>query len=365
MFLFSGRPFSGSNRRWLAGVAEAVFAAALMFVGVVCFVVSITLAALKSTPESLYISVWFLALQILVAISLIAIGTFLIVRLLWQVGVSAERRGALASRANDLELLREIRKPREDLPTVPGDHFPPGVGKELAFRLIPSPRNLWGLVSSAVASVTLVALVTILILIISNEFQDIASKFYGEIEGRISGKNPNEIPDHPWFAAALLVPIGAATIWAVFQFFRQFLKQTGIGRTSLEVSHYPLRPGQAYQVFISQAARVRLKLLDVALICTEEATFNQGTDVRTESAVVYEHRLFRQRGVETSPRKPFETQFELAIPPHAMHSFKSSYNRVQWKIVVTAQAKNWPRLNRHFAVSVHPPSQTANQRTDQ
>lgn len=365
MFLFSGRPFSGSNRRWLAGVVEAIFAAALMLVGVVCFVVSITLAVLKSSPDGLYISVWFLALQILVALSLIAIGSFLIARLLWQVGVSAERRGALASRANELELLNEIRKRREDLPTVPRDHFPPQVGKELAFRLIPSPRNLWGLVTSTAASVILVAVVTILILIISNEFQDFASEFYGEIEGRISGKSPEEIPDRPWLAAALLVPIGAAAIWSVFQFFRQLLKLTGIGRTSIEVSGYPLRAGQTYQVFLTQAARVRLKLLDVSLVCIEEATFNQGTDVRTESVTVYEHRLFRQRGVETSPGTPLKTQFELAVPDKSMHSFKSSYNRVQWKIVVTAQAKSWPRLNRNFAVSVHPPSQIAMQKTDQ
>ena len=174
MYLFSGRPFSGSNRRWLAGVAEALFAAALMFVGVVCFVVSITLAVLRSTQGSLYISVWFLALQILVAISLIAIGSFLIGRLLWQVGASAERRGALASRANELELLNELRKRRGDLPTVPRDHVAPRVGKHLPFRLMPSPRNLWGLITSTAASVILVALVTILILIITNDFQDLS-----------------------------------------------------------------------------------------------------------------------------------------------------------------------------------------------
>ena len=357
MYLFSGRPFSGSNRRWLTGVSEALFAAALMFVGVVCFVVSITLAVLRSTNGSLYISVWFLALQILVAISLIVIGAFLIGRLLWQVGISAERRGALASRANELELLNDLRRRRGDLPTVPRDHFAPRVGKQLPFRLMPSPRNLWGLIASTAGSVVLVALVTILILIISNDFQDVASEFYGEIEGRISGKKPDEIPDRPWLAAALLVPIGAAAIWSVFQFFRQLLKLTGIGGTSIEISGYPLLPGNTYQISLSQTARVRLKLLDVSLVCVEEATFRQGTDVRTESRIVYDNRLFRQRGVETSTGTPFNTGFELALPERAMHSFKSSNNRVQWKIVVTAQAKSWPRLKRNFAVTVHPPSQ--------
>jgi len=333
-----------------------MLAAVLLLIGVVVLVFGLTVAVLKSTPDTFGVSIWIFSLQLVVATSLIGIGIFWITRLLWQVGVSAERRGALATRANDLELVKEIRQHREDLPTVPRDHYPPRVGRHHSFQLVPSPRNVWGLITAAAASIVLVALVTILILIVASAFDQVDLSRFGEIEKRIGNSRLNR---QPWLGAALLIPICLAAGWAVFQFIRQLLKLTGIGITSIEVSGYPLRPGETYQVFLSQSARVRLKLLDVTLKCVEEATYNQGTDIRTEQAVVYESRLFRQRGMEIKNGEAFSTEFDLTIPDNAIHSFKSRNNRVQWKIEVTAQAKSWPRLSRNFAVSVHPRGQIA------
>ena len=354
LFFRGGRPFTGSNRRWLAVVAEALFAAALLLSGVVLLVVLLTLATLAPSPNPKPVSPWIFWLQLFLSGSLIGIGMYWIARLLWQVRVSAERRGAITTRANELELLTELRQRREDLPTVPRDQLVPQVGRVLSYRLVPSPRNVWGLVTSALFSVVLVALVTILILIVVSAFQSETTSWMDLLEQRFGPNQLGDIPDRPWLAAALVVPIGLATCWSIFLFFRQLLKLTGIGPTSIEISGYPLMPGQTYDVFLSQSGRVRLKLLDVRLVCQEEATFNQGTDIRTERSIVFEKRLFRRRGISVRPREPFETEFVLQIPDRAMHSFKSQNNRVQWKIVVTGQAKNWPRLRRNFAVTVHP-----------
>lgn len=344
--LFRSRPFRGSNPQWWAGVAEAVFAAALFLAGIVLLVVSLTLAVLYSTPRGLYISLNIFVLQITLSAALVGIGTYWIARLLWRVGVSAERRGAIATRANELELLNELRRNREDLPTVPRDHLPPKAGSVLPFGLTPSPRNVWGLFTSASFTIVLVILATILSLIVAKAFGANTDVWL-----------PNQIersPNRPWFAALLLPPICLAAVWAIYLFFRQLIKLTGIGPTSIEVSKYPMRPGDGYQISLSQAGRVRLKLLDVTLVCEEQATFNQGTDIRTETRVVYRDKLFRHRGIPLKPGEPFQTKFEMNIPPNSMHSFKSQNNRVQWKIVVTGQAKNWPRLRRSFPVSVHP-----------
>ncbi len=348
-----GRPFSVSNRRWLALVAEAVFAAALLLSGVILLVVVLTLTTLMpaSKPQ---VSAWYFWLQLFLSASLVGIGMYWIARLLWQAGVSAERRGAIATRAGELELLTELRQRREDLPTVPRDQMRPKAGSRLSFRLFPSPRNVWSLATSAFFSVALVALATILVLIVVSAFQTSPSQWVDAIQEQLGPNQLGEIPDRPWFAAALLVPIGLAAGWSIYQFFRQLLKLTGIGPTSIEVSGYPLMPGQSYDVFLSQSGRVRLKLLDVSLICQEEATFNQGTDIRTERSTVFQQRLLRRRGISVRPGEPFEAEFVLQVPDGAMHSFKSQNNRVQWKIVVTGQAKNWPRLRRNFAVSVHP-----------
>ena len=358
MQFLRGRPFSGSNRRWWAGVAETSLAAVLLLVGVILLVVSLTLAVLNGTFNSgLDMSVAFFALQQVLALVLIAIGAFCIARLLWHVGVSAERRGAIATRANELEMLTEIRRHRGDLPTVPRDQYSPQAGRDQPFRLIPSRRNIWGLIATAIFSVTLVAIATVLVIIVATAFGFGTTEWSTQLEQRLAENQLDTFSNRPWLAAAWLIPICLAAIWSIFQFYCQLLKLTGIGQTSIEVSGYPLNPGRTYQVSLSQAGRVRLKLLDVSLVCEEEATFNQGTDIRTENSEVYNQRLFRQRGISIHPGAPFKTEFELAIPADAMHSFKSPNNRVQWKIVVTGQAKSWPRLRRNFTVSLYPRAQ--------
>jgi hypothetical protein len=356
-FFLRGRPFSGSNRRWWAGFAEALLVAALLLAGVVLFVVSLTLAALNWTPENgLYISPGSFALQLGLATVLIGIGTFCIARLLWHVGISAERRGAIATRANEHELLNEIRRRREDLPTVPRDQLIPRPGIAQTFRLTPFPRNIWGLVTATIFSVILITITTVLIIIVATSFGYGTTEWSIQLEEKLARNQLDTFSSRPWLAVAWLIPIAFAAGWAIYQFFRQLLKLTGIGPTSLEVSKYPLAPGASCRISLSQAGRVRLKLLDVTLVCQEEATFNEGTDIRTESSIVLSHTLFRQRGVSLRSGKPFEAEFDLRIPAGAMHSFKSTNNRVQWKIVVTGQAKSWPKLKRNFSLSVHPPA---------
>ena len=357
MQFFRGRPFSGSNRRWWAGVAEASLAGVLMLAGVITLCVVLTLTALNWIPEAENNITSLVVFQLLLSVALIFIGGLWISRLLWHVGVSAERRGAIATRKSEVELLNELRRQRQDLPTVARDQFPPKVGKILPFRLIPSPRNIWGLVTMGIFSVILVAIGTVLSIIVADSFGVMTNDWFQKLQWNMTDNPFDDLSNRPWLAAGWLLPIVLAALWSIYQFFRQLLKLTGIGATSLEISDYPLTPGNSYQIFLSQAGRVRLKLLDVDLICQEEATFNQGTDIRTEVTNVFSQRLFRRRGIGLKPAKPFETEFELTIPSGSMHSFKSLNNRILWKIVVTGQAKNWPRLERNFTLSIHPPAQ--------
>jgi hypothetical protein len=285
----------------------------------------------------------YFTLQTLVAVILIGIGVWRSVSLLWRVAVSAERRSAIVKKAVDqageLEIVREFRQRRDDLPTIPAERYPPHQGIWQKYRLVPTPRNVWGLITWGAFSIVLVVLTTILLLTVAHAI---------------------DVPKADWFAAALAVPIFAAAVWSIYMFFRQFLKLTGIGPTTIEIDRYPLQPGETHHVTLTQMGRVRLQLLDVEVTCTEEATFNEGTDVRTERALVYSRRLVRRRGIMLTPEASWRTDFELALPPEAIHSFQSSSNRIQWKIIVTAKAQNWPRLHRHFAFTVHPRSSVAN-----
>ncbi len=312
-------------------IAEAAVAGILVLLGVILLAVTITMTALYSTPHQLYISVGYLSLRILLAVLLISAGSYFIISLLWKVGVSRERREAFVNRAGEIDLLNEFRRRREDLPTVPIEA--PLQGDVLPYRLRCSQRNLWSLISSAAMSVSLVAIASIL--------------FPTAIQ---SGPTAN-----PRSVAFVFLPIIClAAVWFLYRFFRQLLKLTGIGPSSIEISQYPLFPNSKCTMRLFQPGRIRLKVLTVWLVCQEEATFDQGTDIRTQRRDVFRQRLFRKRSVDVSPEHPFEIEFDLQIPDQAIHSFKSANNRIQWKIIVQAEAKKWPTLNRTFRLSVFP-----------
>lgn len=312
-------------------IAEAALAGLLVLSGVILLAITITLTAMFSTPHELYISVGYLSLRIILAVLLITVGSYFIISLLWKVGVSRERREALVNRAGEIDMLNEFRRRREDLPTVPIEV--PLQGNVLPFRLRCSQRNLWSLISSAMMSVALVA---------------IASILFPTAIATGPTANPRSV------ALVFLPVICIAATWFLYRFFRQLLKLTGIGPSSIELSQYPLFPNSNCKMRLFQPGRIRLKVLTVWLVCQEEATFDEGTDIRTERRDVFRDRLFRKRSVDVTPDSPFVAEFDLELPDRAIHSFRSANNRIQWKIIVQAEAKNWPTLNRTFRLSVYP-----------
>ncbi len=356
--LIQGNWFRGSNRRWWAGVAEALVAATFLLGGFVFLSTSVTLAIIHAKDATASIFDLHFILRVIIATFLILIGFGWIIRLLWHVGVSAERRQAISAQADELEILRELRHRREDLPTVPRDRLVPLAGRVLPFKIVPSPRNVWGLITAALLSTIAVSISSILLLICAKPWltdSALANQF-NELSAQIAEAKLATVPQQPWLAGGLLLVFVPAAGWAIFHFFRQLIKLAGVGPTSVELSKYPLKPGDKYKLFFSQTGRVRLQLLEIELICEEQVTYNQGTDIRTETAVVFSNRLMRQRGISLAAGKAFETELEFELPASAMHSFNSTNNRVQWTINVTAKAKKWPNLTRTFRILVFPNS---------
>ncbi len=336
-YLLVGRKLLvGRSRGWWAAVTETIVSAALVVIGVVMLATFVTLAVIYSSPDQLYISVWYFVVQLIVAIGLILIGSYMILSTLWKVGASVERREALVSRAGEIELFNELRTGFESLPSVPRDKYAPIRGDRFRYQLLPSRRNTWGFVFAAALAVLFLSLATILILTAMVSFE-------------------RRSPD--WLAVALATAFSLASIWTTYQFTRQFLLMTGMGIPALEIDSYPVYPGRSFRLLLSQPGRVRLKLLEVNVVCEEVVTFNEGTDVRTERRVVYEQRLMRKRGLLLKPYAPFEQELEFSIPQGSMHSFKSANNRVRWKIVILGESKGWPVQERRFTISVLPPSE--------
>ncbi len=112
--------------------------------------------------------------------------------------------------------------------------------------------------------------------------------------------------------------------------------------------------GRSYRLFLSQAGRLNVRSLELALVCDEETTFRQGTDIRTERCRVFSQPVFVEEDFKIEPSKAFERECELTIPNHVMHSFRAKHNAVHWMLVARGQAHLWPAFERCFPIVVYP-----------
>jgi hypothetical protein len=94
--------------------------------------------------------------------------------------------------------------------------------------------------------------------------------------------------------------------------------------------------------------------LKVLLRCQEQATYQQGTNSRTETCPVFEQEVFRREEFEIHQGLPFEATLPLRVPESAMHSFKSAHNAIQWKLIVLGDIAGWPNYEREFPLLIYP-----------
>jgi hypothetical protein len=160
---------------------------------------------------------------------------------------------------------------------------------------------------------------------------------------------------HPnWLLTWLVVPFVLAGAWTVFALVRQILLTAGTGTTLLEIAEHPLYPGRKYEAFLSQTGRLNIRWFQVQLVCEEQATYPQGTDTRTATAIVHRQTVFSERKFEIPPGGAFETHFTVAVPDSAMHSFSAAHNAVSWMLVVRGRMARWPEFERRFPLYVYP-----------
>jgi hypothetical protein len=127
-----------------------------------------------------------------------------------------------------------------------------------------------------------------------------------------------------------------------------------VGRTAAELSAHPVRPGEPFEVCVRQEGPARLRSLRVSLVCEEQATYQQGTDTRTETKCVYRQNLLHRGEVVAERDAPFEYRTEVTLPGGAMHSFAAAHNRVRWRLVVRGEPAGLPHFERDFPFVVAP-----------
>ncbi len=319
----------------LGTVGEVAFSSALFMLGVVsltALVLAQTLSASPPFPPGF--GFWVL---VLVLSSFVLLGGGGVVWTILHASVTRERRSALVGRAVHLDLrgsAEEADAPRVVFPNIPSDaNLTNSPGVKLSYRLPVVQSPAWRLIFASVFGLIWNISAAVLI--------------FFAMRSVISGR-----PE--WFLVMFIIPFVAVGAWVVRDFVRQILIQTGIGPTQVEISDHPLRPGASYQVYLSQGGRLWMRSLALSLVCEEAATYQQGTDLRTETKSVFDRQIFRKTDFRIDPGLPFEHQCAVEIPADAAHSFQSEHNAVNWKLVVRGEADAWPPFERAFPVIVHP-----------
>jgi hypothetical protein len=273
-------------------------------------------------------------LGILVMASFVIIGGGGLIWAVLRIGTSAERRGALARQASEIDLVQDAAPRPKHLPAIPSyEGLTNSPGVELAYRLPPSQSPGWRLMATTIFAWSWLAVGGVL--------------GVWAISSHVAGR-----PE--WFLTVFLLPFLAVGVWSIRYWLRQIWIDTGMGLTTVEISDCPLVPGREYQVVLAQQGHIRVKSLELWLVCEEEATYRQGTDIRTEVRRVVEERLSSHRDFQIEPALPFQTEVAVAIPATAMHSFHSPHNSVSWKLVVRGEVAHWPKFERGFPIVVYP-----------
>lgn len=333
-FRIYGEKKRGARRTgsgFLGSLGEAFFFSALVALGVLSLAAMITWQFVDPAPEITWgRGFWSM---VLVLSSFILIGGGGVIRTLLHVGASAERRSALAKRAAGIELIGDALAGRSDFPNIPNAHnMTNSPGVTLAYRLPVIDMPAWKLSAGALLCATWLVAAVALIVVFINRYQ----------------ARPE------WFLIAFATPFLAVGGWAFRFFVRQLWIQAAVGPTSVEISDLPLYPGEPYDASLAQAGRLHFNSLELWLVCTEEATYQQGTDVRTETRDVYRQQLSRTTDFKIDPARPFESRCRIAIPEGSMHSFQSNHNAIAWKLKVIGRAKSVPPFERTFPIIVHP-----------
>jgi hypothetical protein len=326
-----GERRTGSNL--IGSLGEAVFCGSLFLLGTLLLSVIVGMQLVQPDPARFAFGVggWLL---ILVTSSSVVLGAGGLIWTVLHVGTSIERRSALARQAADTDIVHAaVPRPRNfpTLPPLEGLTDSPGI--ELAYRLPPAQTPGWRLLATTIFAMLwnfVVCLLTVSV-----------------VTGHITGQ-------HEWLLTLIVVPFWGVSYWSIRAFMQMLMLHSGMGQTTVEISELPLLPGREYQAVIAQHGQVKMKSLQLWLVCEEEATFTQGTDIRTEVREVYRQSCFERLDFSVEPAIPFTDTCTVPVPLTAMHSFQSPHNAVRWKLVIRGEAQTWPPFERGFPIVVYP-----------
>jgi hypothetical protein len=278
---------------------------------------------------------WVSWLTFLLPLAFVSVGGGGLAYMIFDWGKSAERRAARSGLPPVArELFEANGRASQEYPFVPtGNGLTDSPGTTLKFRLPTSTQPTWTLalwLLGAVSTATVVAVFVVM-----------------AVRRHLDGT-----PD--WSLTFFTIPWIAVTVAIGYQALRRLLIHTGIGPTCVEVSGHPLRPGEHFAVMLSQTGRLNVNWLNLSMVCCEQATYQQGTNTRTDRRKVFEAEIFRRENFQIQGGVAFAARCEFTLPHQIMHSFRAEHNSVDWNFVVRGNLAGWPDFERQFPVVVYP-----------
>jgi hypothetical protein len=275
-------------------------------------------------------------LLLLVPMAVVAFGGYKLILTFTSASGSVEWRARRASGATGDGVHRgrgAARRKADAFPGIPSvEDLINSPGTHLAFRLPSDGTGSWrtgGLAAMAVFfGIVLVVLVS----------SALAS----------GGRASRRLAD-----IGLVIPLVAVQVVLSRHAIKQWLRSSSSGSSRIEVSDHPFYPGETYQIMLVQTGKMKVRRLEVQLICQEEATYSPGTDTRIAREAVYRDVLWRRDFLEIRLGAALEAAFDLQMPHGAMHSFVAAHNRVDWFILVRIRTAAG-RFERRFPVCVYP-----------
>jgi hypothetical protein len=330
-----------SDSRQFGNVGEVVFFTALLLIGSFVLVALITTRYVDIPGLPILRTGDGLWLAIIVLSSLISIGIGGLVWTLLNVTVSAERRSALAQKAAELTPdTTEFQKLRE-YPTLPKlDNLTNSPGTYLKHRLPQLRKPAFGLLSLMLFSLMWIVLLAVFVVVVTKSF--------------LTGSPA-------WLLLVMTFLLAAVATRFTQGFLKAAQQMVREGNTSVEVSELPLYPGQRYDVSLVQSGRIPLSSVVMMLVCEENATYREGTNVRFETQRVVEWVVIEENEISPSADGDYIQKAELLVPEKAMHSFRAASNNIQWKLVVQGSVIKNRQFEREFPVVVYPALHSAEQ----
>jgi len=153
----------------------------------------------------------------------------------------------------------------------------------------------------------------------------------------------------PVFVIALLVP----SVRRKFRAWRMDRKHP----VEIEIDTLFATPGGVVTGSLVHAHTPSLVSWALRLVMTESATYQQGTDRRTETHTDVIETILQGGPVDGARQgSPWRVDFTLNLPPDIMHSFEAGNNSIKWYFQVERTYPDLPETKANLHLPIYPPS---------